>query len=182
MSKRKILLHACCAPCAAPCCEKLLKENFDLTLFFSNSNISPFSEYEKRRNELERLAKLMGVPLEIDSYEHEDWLRAVAGLENEFEKGPRCTECFKHNLRRASEKAESLGIESFSTTLTISPHKDSTVIFKAASSYPCFIPFDFKKNNGFARSIELSRQFGLYRQGYCGCEFSNSQQAFNKKN
>ena len=172
MSRRQILLHVCCAPCAAPCCGRLLDEDFAVTLFFSNSNIDSPGEYEKRLAEVKRLSDIMNLPLETDDYDHNLWLDAVKGLESEPEKGRRCTQCFKYNLKRSSDRAGVLGIGSFATTLTVSPHKNSKVIFEAGSTFPGFVPLDFKKNNGFARSVELSKKYNFYRQNYCGCEFS----------
>jgi len=172
VSKKDILLHVCCAPCAAPCCERLLDEGYGVTLFFSNSNIDSFSEYEKRLGEVRRLADIMNIFLELDEYDHSSWLDSVKGLEAEPEKGLRCTQCFNYNLKRSSVRAEALGIGSFATTLTVSPHKNSKTIFDAGSALPGFVPIDFKKNNGFARSMELSKKYNFYRQNYCGCEFS----------
>lgn len=172
MSKEEILLHVCCAPCAAPCCERLLDEGRKVTLFFSNSNIDTGDEFEKRLGEIRRLADIMDVFLEVDGYEHGSWLDSVKGLENEPEKGRRCVQCFKYNLKRSAERASTLGIGSFATTLTVSPHKNSKTIFEAGSAFSGFAPLDFKKNNGFARSVELARKYNFYRQSYCGCEFS----------
>jgi predicted adenine nucleotide alpha hydrolase (AANH) superfamily ATPase len=111
-----------------------------------------------------------------DSYEHERWLSRVKGLENEPEKGKRCTECFRFNLENSARKAEELGIEKYTTTLSISPHKNSSQIFESSpdsdSFKSVFAGYDFKKGGGFARSMELSKELGLYRQKYCGCEFS----------
>jgi len=167
-----ILLHLCCAPCGSASLERLLLENREVTLFFSNSNIFPEEEYKKRLFYAEILAAEYGVKLIADDYRHDLWLDFIKGYENEPEKGARCGLCFKFSLMRAMEKAESLGIRDFTTTLSISPHKRSGQIFDAASGIPGFSPYDFKKKDGFRRSIELSEKLSLYRQDYCGCEFS----------
>ena len=171
-----ILLHICCAPCGSASLERLLRENQEVTLFFSNSNIFPEEEFQKRLFYAEKLASHFGIKLIADSYEHERWLLRVKGLESEPEKGKRCTECFRFSLENSAGKAEELGMEKYTTTLTISPHKDSASIFESSpdsdSFRSVFAGYDFKKKGGFARSIELSKELGLYRQKYCWCEFS----------
>ena len=169
---KKILLHVCCAPCATACVERLLANDRDVSLYFSNSNINSKMEFEKRLSYVEKIAGIFDVGLEIDIYRHDDWLEHVRGLENEAEKGLRCVKCFDWSLRRTAQKAAEVGIESFATSLTVSPHKNSRVIFEAGNQYPGFESWDFKKENGFRRSRELSDKFDLYRQNYCGCEFS----------
>jgi predicted adenine nucleotide alpha hydrolase (AANH) superfamily ATPase len=172
MKEKKILLHICCAPCATASAERLLQENRKVVLFFSNSNIWPEEEYNKRLESAEFLAEKMNLSLETDRYDHNKWLTHVKGMENEPEKGARCSFCFDFSLEKAALKAESLGIRKFTTSLSVSPHKASPIIFRAGSHYSGFAPYDFKKKDGFKRSIELSEEYGLYRQNYCGCEFS----------
>ena len=167
-----VLLHLCCAPCGSASLERLLLENREVTLFFSNSNIFPEEEYKKRLLYAEKLAEEYSVKLVVDEYRHDLWLSFIKGYENEPEKGARCGLCFKFSLMRSKSKAESLGIKDFTTTLSISPHKRSGQIFDAAAELPGFTTYDFKKKNGFRRSIELSEKLSLYRQDYCGCEFS----------
>jgi predicted adenine nucleotide alpha hydrolase (AANH) superfamily ATPase len=169
---RRILLHVCCAPCSTACIERLEGCGCEPVLFFSNSNIYPGLEYERRLLEARRLAETMGLGLIEDVYDHEAWLAGVRGLENEPEGGRRCLKCFGHNLRRAAEAMAGNGIEAFTTTLTVSRHKASKDIFAVGAAMPGFMAMDFKKKGGSARSMELSRALGLYRQGYCGCEFS----------
>ena len=169
---KKILLHVCCAPCATACVERLLADDRDVSLYFSNSNINTKMEFEKRLSYVEKLAGIFDVGLEIDIYRHDDWLEYVRGLENEAEKGLRCVKCFEWGLRRTARKAADVGIESFATSLTVSPHKNSRIIFEAGNQYSSFEALDFKKQDGFKRSRELSKEFALYRQSYCGCEFS----------
>lgn len=171
-SAQRILLHTCCAPCAAPSAERMVLEGREVVLYFSNMNIHPEQEYLKRLEHARRLAGLMNLVIEEDQYDHADWLTHVRGLENEPEKGLRCRKCFEFSLRRTDLMAERLGIDSFATTLTLSPHKVSKMIFEIGAQFPRFVPIDFKKQGGFLRSIRLSEEYGLYRQSYCGCEFS----------
>ena len=172
MKNKKILLHTCCAPCAAPSGERLLGEDWNITLFYSNSNIFPKTEYKKRLESARKLANIWKAPLIIDSWDHEEWKKYVKGHEKEPEGGSRCSLCFEFNLKRTADKAKELNFDVFTTTLTLGPYKNSKVIFDIASLFPGFMEFNFKKKNGFLRSVELSREYGLYRQNYCGCEFS----------
>lgn len=169
--KERLLLHVCCGPCAThPILT--LRDDYDLTLFFSNSNIAPREEYDRRLANARRLASICRTPFVCDEYEHEAWLAHVAGLEEEPERGRRCEKCFEFNLSRAAGYARRNGFDLFSTTLTISPHKDSETIFRIGRQAGAFLAVDLKKRNGFKRSIELSVEHNLYRQDYCGCEFS----------
>jgi predicted adenine nucleotide alpha hydrolase (AANH) superfamily ATPase len=171
-SNSKLLLHTCCAPCAAPSAERMVLEGREVILYFSNFNIHPEAEYQKRLEHARQLAQGMNLVIEEDEYDHAEWLAHIQGLENEPEKGKRCEKCFEFSLQRANQMAERLGVESFATTLTLSPHKVSRIIFEIGKQFPRFEPIDFKKKGGFLRSIELSEEFDLYRQTYCGCEFS----------
>ncbi len=168
----RILLHTCCAPCAAPSAERLVLDGYKVVLYFSNFNIHPAVEYLKRLKHARKLAEKMNLVIEEDQYDHDEWLRHIQGLENEPEQGARCRKCFEFSLMRTSQMAERLDIPAFATTLTISPHKVSRTIFEIGAQFPRFLPIDFKKKGGFLRSIELSEEYDLYRQSYCGCEFS----------
>lgn len=168
----KILLHVCCAPCAAACVERLREHGREPALYFSNSNINSREEFEKRLGAVEKLAGVFAVRLETDPYRHDDWLEHIRGLEDEPEKGLRCRKCFGWNLKRTALKAAELGIENFATTLTVSPHKLSRCVFEVGAACPGFEKWDFKKQDGFKRTMELARELNLYRQSYCGCEFS----------
>ena len=170
--KNRIVLHTCCSVCATSPVERLLSQGYEVVLFFSNSNIFPKQEYEKRLQSTVKLAGLLHIELTEDVYDHSSWLRHVRGLENEPERGRRCIKCFEYNLERTAMAAQKLCIPSFTTTLTVSRHKPSKAIFAVGETFPGFMPIDFKKKDGFSRSMELSRQYGLYRQNYCGCEFS----------
>jgi len=167
----KILLHTCCGPCATTCIERLSGER-EVVLFFSNSNISSEEEYLRRLEHARKLAGLLGLELREDIYDHQAWLRHIHGLENEPEGGKRCERCFAFSLARTAAMAEALGIPAFTTSLSVSRYKSSPRIFSTGAVFEAFQPIDFKKKDGYARSIELSRRYGLYRQEYCGCEFS----------
>lgn len=194
----RLLLHSCCAPCSSHCME-YLREYFDLTVFYYNPNITVSLEYEKRLAEEKRLIaaynrqvdeqdfagmhsttaagkiKILEAP-----YNPSDWFRAVRGLEDCPEGGDRCTVCFRMRLLKTAEEAARGGFDYFTTTLTISPLKDAQRLnkigFEAADRYGVkWLPSDFKKKDGYKRSIELSRTFGLYRQNYCGCIYSKAE-------
>jgi epoxyqueuosine reductase len=171
----RILVHICCAPCATASAERLLLEGRKPVLYFSNSNIAPEAEYTRRLESARMLADRMALALEEDVYDHAAWLEAVRGLEMEPEKGRRCLQCFEFSLTRTAQEARRLGIDEFCTTLTISPHKVSRRIFEIGARFPGFVPIDFKKQDGFLRSLQLTRELDLYRQGYCGCEFSRRE-------
>ncbi len=172
-SGKPLLLHVCCAPCASGCLDRLSGRK--VTLFYSNSNIDTAEEFEKRLSFVKRLAGLYSLELIADNYSHEAWRKAVSvvpGYENCPERGARCRACFAYSLGRAAAKAAELGMD-FTTTLTVSPHKDSETIFSVCSENARFEPWNFKKQDGFAISLRKSRELGLYRQNYCGCEYSH---------
>ncbi len=167
-----ILVHMCCAPCATAPIERLLNEGYKVGLFFSNSNIDPYLEYKKRLDAGVKLSKLLNVHIEEDKYEHDKWLEHINGFESEPEKGSRCSLCFEYSLQRTAKMAEKLGYSHFTTTLTLGPHKVSRMIFEQGEKFKNYIPFDFKKKDGFKRSKEMCDELDIYRQNYCGCEFS----------
>ena len=169
---KRILLHVCCGPCSTSSVERLLSEGYEPVLFFSDSNIFPHEEFMKRYENLLIVARLHGLEVILDDWDHEAWLDAVKGHEEDREHGERCLICFRFNLERTARKAEELGIEAFATTLTVSRFKPSAAIFRIGDEFPGFQRIDFKKKDGFSRSVQLSKELGLYRQDYCGCEFS----------
>ncbi len=174
--KPGVLLHVCCAPDSTAVFERL-SPDFEVFGFFHNPNIDPANEYHKRLAEARKVAQELGFPLIVPAFDPESWRRAVEGLEDEPEGGDRCAVCFRVNLRATARKAQELGIPFFTTTLTISPHKDSERILRIGREAGLefgvsFLGENFKKRDGFKRSLELSRDLGLYRQGYCGCRFS----------
>ncbi|MGP1508612.1 MAG: epoxyqueuosine reductase QueH [Sphaerochaeta sp.] len=171
--RKKILVHCCCGPCATSSIQRLLDEGYEVVLCYGNSNIWPEEENNLRYENLLKVSEYFG-GLEVvrQSYDHELWRDFVRGLENEPEHGKRCLKCFEFNLRAAYEEAQRLGIESFTTTLTVSRFKNSPSVFSAGSKFDTFEQIDFKKKDGFAKSCKMAKALGLYRQQYCGCEFS----------
>ena len=175
-----LLLHACCAPCSSAVLEKLTA-HFKITVLFYNPNIYPEAEYQKREAELKRLISEMPCTKEVTlvdlPYVSEEFFTAVRGLEHIPEGGERCTVCFRLRLEETARQARAHGFDYFGTTLTVSPHKDAqrlnAIGAELAQQYGVrWLPSDFKKREGYKRSIELSRQYGLYRQEYCGCLYS----------
>ena len=178
--KPRLLLHACCAPCSSYVLE-YLASIFDITLFFANPNITPFKEYQKRLDELKRLVKEMKLDIDIkeDNYNADEFYAIAKGLENAPEGGERCKKCYRLRLEKAAREAKIGEYDYFTTTLSISPHKNAAWINEIGgeleNEYSIkFLPSDFKKKNDYKRSIELSKQYGLYRQNFCGCEFSKA--------
>lgn len=176
----RLTLHICCAPCGSYVLEYLTRY-FDITLFYYNPNIHPREEYDKRLGEIEKLLKAApfcrGVELIAGEYDSESWLEFVKGTENEREGGARCALCFESRLEKTAGLAKELKSEWFCTTLTISPHKNAELIngigARLGEKYGvAFLPSDFKKREGYKRSIELCSEYGIYRQNYCGCKFS----------
>ena len=172
----KVVLHSCCGPCASACVPRLRERGDAVTMFFSNSNIDSREEYERRLAAARKLAAAEGVELVADAYDHETWLREVAaGFEDAPEKGVRCERCYRYNLARTAAYAAANGFDGFTTSLTVSPHKPSAKVFAAAGGDPRFLREDFKKHEGFKISVRRAAELGLYRQAYCGCEFSRRE-------
>ncbi len=173
----KVLLHACCATCAAWSIEKLNELGYEPVLYFYNPNIFPPEEFMKRYNELKKYCEKIGVELLIDKQDSIAWYDYIVGLEEEPEKGKRCVRCFELRMLNSASKALKLGINKFTTTLTISPHKVSSDVFEAGS-YAAkqfgveFLAIDFKKENGFLNTMMIAKNENFYRQSYCGCEYS----------
>jgi len=175
-TKQKLLLHICCVGCGVYV-NQILKQDYDVILFFYNPNIWPKEECEKRMIEAEKIAKQFNLELIKGEYEHDKWLEAVRGHEADPEKGERCLICYEFRLQMAAAMAKKLNCDYLTTTLTTSPHKIATAINEigeklAAENDLKFLSQDFKKQDGFKKSSALSRELGLYRQNYCGCEFS----------
>lgn len=176
-----VLLHACCATCSGYPLKLLSSEDFKVVVFYSNSNIYPYDEYEKRLEELISYTKKCGIELIIDNYQPEDWENYIKGLENEPEKGLRCRKCFDFRLSATARKAVELGIDKFTTTLTVSPHKRTQTVFEAADEAALkygvnFLKYDFKKQNGFFKTMTVAKEENFYRQNYCGCLYSIRKQ------
>ena len=173
-----LLLHSCCAPCSSHCLS-VLAPLAKVTVLYFNPNIFPVEEYEKRKSEQMRFIKEAYPQVKVCDcdYDHTLFLAAVKGLEGEKEGGARCTECFRLRLTAAARAAKTLGCDMFATTLTVSPHKNAPLINEIGREIQAregveFLPSDFKKKEGYKHSILLSRRYSLYRQNYCGCEFS----------
>ena len=188
-SRPRLLLHACCAPCSSYVLEYLAKY-FDITIFFFNPNISPQSEYTFREQELERLIREMPLPSSVNivsgRYCPEEFYEMSKGLEELPEGDSRCKKCYRLRLRESAIVAKEMGFDYFTTTLSISPYKNAlwlnTIGEEEGNSVGVKYLFsDFKKKNGYKRSCELSAEYGLYRQDYCGCEFSR-RDAQKRKN
>ena len=180
----RLLLHACCAPCSSYVLE-YLATYFRITVFDYNPNISPASEFEARTEEILRLVREMDFPKErpdvlVGKYDPERFYAAVRGHENDREGGERCEICFRLRLTEAAQAAREGGYDYFTTTLSISPLKNAALLNRLGAEIAEHygVPYlysDFKKRNGYKRSTELSRQYGLYRQDYCGCVFSKRE-------
>lgn len=176
-AEKRVLLQACCAPCASHCLSELAGKT-RVTVYFYNPNLSDREEYEKRRAELLRLIGETGWADALDcAYAPEDFAAVAAGYEDAPEGGARCARCFRLRLEHTAAAAKENGYDLFGTTLTLSPLKNAELInrvgFEAGERYGVeYLPSDFKKRGGYQHSLDLSREHCLYRQNYCGCAFS----------
>jgi len=173
----KLLLHACCAPCGAYSAEFLKQQGYDVTFFFYNPNIFPKEEHDRRLDELKKYCDKINIPLIISDYEFEEWGNLVKGYELEPEKGIRCSICYEMRLKKTALNAKQLGFDLFTTTLSISPHKSYEKIKEISTKLQddlgvTYLDVNLKKNDGYKKSVELSREQGFYRQDYCGCRYS----------
>ncbi len=184
-----LLLHACCAPCSSYVLE-YLSEYFDITLFFYNPNIAPEEEYRFREAELCRLVREMGlsdrVKLLSGRYDPEEFVSIAKGLEDLPEGGSRCAACYRLRLRESARVAAEGGFDYYTTTLSISPYKNAEWLNvigteEGEAAGIRYLPSDFKKKNGYRRSCELSSEYGLYRQDYCGCVYSKAAKDTRKE-
>jgi hypothetical protein len=174
--KQSLLLHTCCGPCAAHVIELLLQD-YDVTAYFYNPNIQPEEEYLKRLGAIEKYCSAKGIVLLKGSYESKKWMDMAVNLQDEPEGGKRCEACFSLRLNETARFARENSFTVYATTLTISPHKNATVVNNAGreaakKSGVQFLEADFKKGDGYRKSCELSKKLGLYRQSYCGCLYS----------
>lgn len=185
--KPKILLHSCCGPCSTAVIERL-SERYDITVYFYNPNITDEAEHERRWEAQQQVVSKFnegrpeetGVVLEQGPYDPERFFDAVKGFESEPENGSRCDICFRIRMEKAAERAEQGGFDEFATTLSVSPHKNTerinTIGYELEKNVgPSFLDESFKKKDGFKRSVEMSKEYGIYRQNYCGCVFSERQ-------
>ena len=170
----KIVLHICCGVCAAGVVERLTSEGHEVIGFFYNPNIHPLEEYNRRLEVARELARKLDFPLEVAPYTPEEWLKETTSLENEPEGGKRCEVCFRLRLKGTYLYMKEHGWDAFTTTLTVSPHKSAEVINRVGREIggERFLARDFKKKEGFKRTVELAKEWSLYRQNYCGCIYS----------
>lgn len=177
--KKSLLLHSCCAPCSSSCIERL-KDYFNLTIYFYNPNLDSEEEYLLRLKEQVRLCELLDIDYLLEDYNNSDFISVAKGYESYFEGGARCERCFNLRLNKTAEKAKEKGFDYFATTLTVSPLKNAQKINQIGLEIEKkvgvnFLPTDFKKKGGYSRSIELSKEYNLYRQNYCGCVYSKER-------
>lgn len=174
--KPKLLLHICCAGCGAYV-SSVLREEFEVNLYYYNPNIFPEFEYDARLLEVKRIGEEFGLELLIGGNDHKEWLKKIKGKESEPERGERCRICYQDRLESTALLAAKRGIGYFASTLSVSPHKDAAIISligkELEKSHDVgFLDRDFKKQDGFKKSLALSKDLKIYRQNYCGCEFS----------
>lgn len=184
--RKTLLLHGCCAPCSSYVLEYLSKY-FDISLFYYNPNIMPAEEYKKRLIEVKRLISEMPLVSSVEiiegRYDPKEFLSISKGLEHEREGGERCFKCYRLRMEEAAKEAKARELDYFTTTLSISPHKNAQKINEIGAELEKlygvkYLYADFKKKEGYKRSIELSHVYGLYRQNYCGCSFSKQQREY----
>lgn len=188
---KTVFLHSCCAPCSSYCLE-FLSQYFQVTVFYYNPNIYPEEEYRKRVIEQQEFIKKFPAKHKISfvegEYHPQDFYNAVKGLEEIPEGGERCFACYNLRLREAYQMACAGGFDYYTTTLTISPLKNAEklneigeAIAREGTGKTMFLPSDFKKKNGYKRSVELSNEYGMYRQDYCGCVFSKRERQLQQE-
>ena len=175
---KKLLLHSCCGPCSTQVID-VLKDDYDITIYYYNPNIDTDEEYQHRLSEQKRYCEKVGVCVIEDGYDPDKFYSAVRGLEKEREGGARCPVCFRLRLKQTAVKAKELGYDCFETTLTVSPHKNSQIINAIGKEIEReesieFLEGNYKKKDGYKKSIELAKKYNLYRQNYCGCKFAKN--------
>ncbi len=191
--KPTLLLHACCGPCATSCIERLAND-YNITVYYYNPNITDREEYRLRResllqfiNEFNKLNKnVFQINYLEGPYEPERFIYKTKDRKNDPEGGERCNTCFLLRMDSTAEKASEIGADYFTTTLSVSPHKNYEIIktigVELEKTYNVkFLDIDFKKKNGFGRSVEISKEYGLYRQNFCGCEYTRNAFALKNK-
>jgi len=184
-----LLLHSCCGPCSSYCIE-FLSNYFNVTVFYYNPNIYPDEEYLMRVKEQQRFIEAFSTKYPVNfiegDFDKDRYYHLVKGFENEPERGARCEICFNMRLMETAKKAKDINADYFSTTLTISPLKDANLLNSIGEDIGKklginWLPSDFKKNNGYKRSTEISKEYNMYRQDYCGCVFSYNERQKQKK-
>lgn len=175
----KLLLHSCCGPCSTQVID-VLKDEYDITVFYYNPNIFPDSEYAHRLAEQKRFCSLVGIKVIDLDYDYNEFMEIAKGHEGDKEGGERCRLCFSLRLDKTAQYAKEYGFDKFATTLSVSPYKNTLVINdvgqQISQKYNIgFLPENFKKKDGYKKSIEFAKQYNLYRQDYCGCAFSKAE-------
>jgi predicted adenine nucleotide alpha hydrolase (AANH) superfamily ATPase len=176
---KRLLIHICCAPDASVGIERLTSDWAAEGLFY-NPNIHPPAEYKKRLAAMDELSEAVGFSFQSGEYNPDQWMIMVQGLEDEPEKGLRCEACIRERLRATARAARDKGFNAFAAVITVSPHKDAGMINRLGAAAGDefgieYVPTDLKKQDGFKRSVKLSKQYGIYRQDYCGCEYSRNR-------
>jgi len=175
-NNKQILLHACCGICAGYPIEFLKNEGYEVVVYFYNPNLDTLSEYNKRLDALKILCDSKNCKLIAEPYDNNEFLVAIKGLENEPEGGARCPKCFEIRLKKTFEKSQELKINEFSTTLTVSPHKNFELISQIGKKISDkFLAIKCKKNDGFLKTNKISKELELYRQNYCGCNLGKKK-------
>ena len=174
----RILIHACCGICSGYPIALLKEMGYSPVVYFCNPNLDTGEEFERRLEAQKIVCMYHWVDLIVEEYDHKAFLEYVKGLENEPERGKRCDKCIELRLKMAAAKAKELGIDKFTTSLVISPHKNYEKITAIGKSLEddtlIYLPLDFKKKDGFLKTNKLSKELGIYRQNYCGCEFAKN--------
>ena len=176
---KKILLHACCGICSGYPISLLKDMGYEVIVYFCNPNLDTIEEFNRRLEAQKTVCEHFGVELIVEEYRHSEYLKSINGLENEPERGKRCEKCIDLRLQLAGVKCKKLGINTFTTSLVISPHKDFEKISKlgqvVADSFQIeYLPLNFRKQDGFLKTNNISKELNLYRQSYCGCEFAKN--------
>ncbi len=177
---KKLLLQICCAPCGTYISRERLASHYDLTWYFCNPNLVSREEYEKRLEMVKLMAEKYDWPLIVEPYEHAEWQDMACARASDPERGERCRLCYRDRLVRTASLAQKLGFDIFGTTLLVSPYKDAAAIIAIGKeleevSEVSFLDMDFQADDGYRRSQELAKELGLYRQKFCGCEYSLNQ-------
>ncbi|MFA6282302.1 MAG: epoxyqueuosine reductase QueH [Candidatus Omnitrophota bacterium] len=176
---KKVLLHVCCGVCAFYCIQRLTKEGYYVESFFYNPNIYPEEEYLKRRFAAKEVATITKTKITEGPYVPQAWLKECQDYKDAKEGGERCLICYRTRLIATQKEARDKNFDFFTTTLTISPHKDNNIIAAIGQEVGggAFLPVNFKKQDGFKKTLELAKKYNLYRQNYCGCIYSIAQSA-----
>ena len=183
---KKLLLQICCAPCGTYISRERLAPQYELTWYFCNPNLVSEEEYRKRLEMVEMMAEKFGFPLIVEPYEHDEWKDLTCARAADPERGERCRLCYRDRLARTARLAKEMGFDIFGTTLLVSPYKDADAIREIGkeleeASEVAFLDMDFQADDGYRRSQELAKELGLYRQKFCGCEYSLPPDKAGKK-